>query len=388
MESIRAKQIDDYIKAGKEANIQPVGISSIIIEDERRDEPVYEIPIDLLRFNIDNGRFLAEKINKNKKLGFELDSDNKDHEIYFLELLLPEKDPESKKLVNDIKNSGQLVPGVITYDGYVVDGNRRMAALIKLYKETKKAKFEKLRVHRLPPTINPKNIYIIEIEHQLKKVGPKSYGPINEMLKIKEGTEKGLTVEEIANRIDWSENKIKESFSRLRMMDYFLTKIGKSEDYSILTNYNEHFVELMKGKDKLEREGSSAIDIDDYMEIFFKAMEANIDNSFDKVLGHRGPLRNLPEAFLDKTINPELKELINPEKNPTSEEIFKIIKNASDAIEFIKTNKKPIELLRQARVLIEKIDINSDMIFETQFINLLNAVGSTLQRFREKIINP
>ena len=388
MESIRTKQIDDYIKAGKEAKIQPIGISSIIIEDERRDEPVYEIPIDLLKFNVDNGRFFAEKINKNKELGFELDSDNKDHEVYFLELLLPEKDPESRRFVNDIKNGGQLVPGVITYDGYVIDGNRRMAALIKLYKETKKAKFEKLRVHRLPPTINPKNVYIIEIEHQLKKVGPQPYGPINEMLKIKEGIEKGLRIEEVANRIDWSENKVKESLSRLRMMDYFLTKIGRPGDYSILTNYNEHFVELMKGKNKLEREGSSAIEIDDYMEIFFKAMGANIDKSFDKVLGHRGPLRNLPEAFLDKTINPELKELINPENNPTSEEIFKTIKNASDAIEFIKTNKKPIELLKQARVLIEKIDINSDTIFETQFINLLNTVESTLQRFKEKINNP
>ncbi len=387
MESIRAKQIDDYIKAGIEAKIQPVGISSIVIEDERRDEPVYEIPIDLLRFNIDNGRFFAEKIKKNKELGLELDSDNKDHEVYFLELLLPKKDSEPRRFINDIKNRGQLVPGLITYDGYVIDGNRRMAALIKLHKETKKAIFEKLRVHRLPPTINPKNIYIIEIQHQLKKVGPQPYGPINEMLKIKEGTEKGLTVEEIANRIDWSENKAKDSLNRLRMMDYFLTKIGRPGDYSILTNYNEHFVELRKGKNKLEREGSSAIEIDDYMEIFFKAMESNVDRSFDKVLGHRGPLRNLPDAFLDKTINPELKELINPEKNPTSEEIFKTIKNASNAIEFIKTNKKPIELLKQVRVLIAKIDINNDTIFETQFINLLNVVERSLQRFKEKINN-
>jgi len=387
MQSLKERQITDYINAGLESTPpnQPAYKAKLKLEGEYKDHEVYKIPIDFLRFRLENGRFLAEKLKFERETGISLDPDNPQHEKHFIKLLLPKLDTDSKKLIKDIEKNGQLSPGVITFDGFVVNGNRRLAVLKNLFKKTHLENFNKIFIHRLPKNIDPKEIYKIELDLQFKSSLRKDYDPINEALKIKEGVDKGLTNDEVIEESGWGKKKIEDTLRRIRYMDIFLNKIGKPGEYSLLLGYNEHFVELLKGLNKLKSKGIVGIQTQEFIDIFVAVMRVNIEGSSPSKLTHRRHLRNLPDAYLEESISQDLKNLVSPSRTVTSEEIYNTINNASNAIAFIKANKEPYELLRQADVFLKKIDIQNASIFDSNFINKLASVERVIGEIRNKI---
>ena len=388
MDSIRAQKITDIIKAGEESTPSTQGVQTgpVKIRGKYEKLPIYIIPIKYLRFNLDNGRFFAEKLKLEERTGIELDPDNPDHEKYFLKLLLNKDDKDTDTTLEEIKKYGQRDPGVITFDGYVINGNRRMAALKKLHQEGPKPEYEFLKVHRLPKAFDVKELYRLELDLQIKKGIKKRYGPVNEALKIKEGIDKGFTTEEIKDGTEWSFKKIEDAIDRVDYYDVFLANFKRPGDYALLAGYNEHIVEMMKGIRKLEIEGKTALEIQNYMNIFFKGLEVNFDDDFEESLPHRGPLRNLKDAFLDDDLKEDLEDLIDPSKTFTTQDVYETIVNVSNNYESIKLNKKPVKILKNVLVLLRKIDENNEAIKEEEFTNKINEVEARLNVFKEKII--
>ncbi|MBU0496714.1 MAG: ParB N-terminal domain-containing protein [Candidatus Thermoplasmatota archaeon] len=131
--SKRAEDIKTFINEHQSCK---KGVYPIIISGKRDDRPFYELPLDLLRYNAFNGRFTAERLSLKHEIGRELDSnDSEDAEV--IRKILNGRHPtiqaenltkeKAENLKKSIKESGQLSPGVITADGYVINGNRRMA---------------------------------------------------------------------------------------------------------------------------------------------------------------------------------------------------------------------------------------------------------------------
>lgn len=207
---------------------------------------VYRLPIDLLFYNIRNGRFTAEYNELVKKEGGHLQPEKKDDANKIKLLLLNLDKTETTRTYNDIKIRGQWNCGVITEDGYMIDGNRRMSIISKLYDDTGSEEWKYLEVARLEEPISPEDLWTLEAGMQLGKDEIVRYGPVNELLKLREGKEAGLSEKAIVNTLYGydNEDEIKEKLNRLKLIDQYLRFMGISEKYSHVKNRVEHFINL------------------------------------------------------------------------------------------------------------------------------------------------
>ena len=95
--------------------------------------PVFKLPLDLLMFTAAPQRIRAESIIE---------------------------------LSHSLEQTGQIESGIITVDGYVIDGNRRMAALQNLVKQGR-SELDYLEVVRLPGDTSSTDVWKIEAGTQL-----------------------------------------------------------------------------------------------------------------------------------------------------------------------------------------------------------------------------
>ena len=201
------KRIDEYIKHNSDC-IYPRTLA-LILRGEKTDLPVYRLPIDYLFYNLKNGRFAAEYKELVIREGGELEVEKPENAKKIKNLLLNLDKNSTEVTKQDIEKRGQWNDGLITDDGYVIDGNRRMAILTKL-SESGEDKWNYINVARLPPNVDPKDLWKIEAGVQLGKEEILRYGPINELLKFKEGVDSGLTIQEISKTLYGYEDKVEE----------------------------------------------------------------------------------------------------------------------------------------------------------------------------------
>lgn len=184
VESRNAKELDDYIASSPECKLNRS--EPYEIRGNREELEVYRFPLSYLAYNIRNGRFASELRELESDLGKFLDPENPDDARRIEELLLKDKN-QAKFMTKDMMRVGQLRPGAITWDGRIIDGNRRVAVLRRLHDETSEERFNYFEAVRLPPNMSAKDLWRIEAGIQLSYDLKATYGPINELLKIREG---------------------------------------------------------------------------------------------------------------------------------------------------------------------------------------------------------
>ena len=86
MNENNAKTIDNYISKNPDSAVGKK--LSVIISGESQDIQVYKIPLNLLFYNIKNGRFAAEYIELKEKLSRELNPENPDDEKEIQKMLI------------------------------------------------------------------------------------------------------------------------------------------------------------------------------------------------------------------------------------------------------------------------------------------------------------
>src|SRR5882724_7992765 len=130
----QAEKISDYITAHPDALVKGRE-EPFEINGKRKDLQVHSLPLELLHYNIRNGRFAAELRELEASEGRRLDPQKpKDAEL--IEVLLLKDKTKAEWLRKDLVRVGQLKPATITHDGYIINGNRRAAVLTRLHKET------------------------------------------------------------------------------------------------------------------------------------------------------------------------------------------------------------------------------------------------------------
>ena len=244
MNEVNIKKIDDYIAQNPGAKLPQ--IHSVIIKGESEYIQVYKIPLNLLFFNIKNNNFVVKYLQLEK-----IDCDlqpNKIEDIQLIKKIFTGSDPKrSLELVSDLRKYGQREPGIITRDGYLIDGNRRMAMLADLFDETSDEKYNFMNVARIENAISAKDLWAMEAGISLGQDPKSRYGAINELLKLDEGRKAGFTNKEIADKlygID-DESEIKDKLERLDLMrKYLKAYYDDDEDFTPIEGYNEHFIDL------------------------------------------------------------------------------------------------------------------------------------------------
>lgn len=231
IQSIRVNELDEYIKGRPREENMAVRVE---IEGQIKTLHVWSIPIPRLTFNIRNGRFASELRAKEKALGRKLDPHVDADARIIRELLLDQDESETKALMDDVEKHGQIEPGIITADGAVINANRRMAVISTLHDETHEARFEYLKVARLPPNVGEKDLWRIEAGLQFAKDFRAEYGPINELLKLREGTECGLEPKDIAVSLlgRYTDKQVEGRLAVLKLIDNYLDAISRSQDYA------------------------------------------------------------------------------------------------------------------------------------------------------------
>ena len=236
--------IDNYIALHPESKLDKT--FPISLKGQKKDLEIYSLPTELLFYNIRNGRFAAEYKELVKKEGGYLEPENQEDAKKIQDLLLNLDKSETIQTYKDIKIRGQWNCGIISEDGYLVDGNRRMSILSKLYEDTGEAKWKFIEVAKLDESIGPEDLWSLEAGIQLGKDEIVRYGPINELLKLKEGVDAGLSLKSIVKTLYGyeDEEEINIKLKRLELIEQYLGFIGSPEKYSLVKNKHDHFIDL------------------------------------------------------------------------------------------------------------------------------------------------
>lgn len=238
--SERAKELDAFLRGTKEHGSRP-----LVIGGERKDFPSYLIPTALLRYNIQNGRFAAELKALQFQLKRELDPLAKRDAEEIRKLLLQQDPTMTQQLREEMKLIGQLEPGIVTHDGFVINGNRRMAIFEELHQTEPNGKWERIEVHRLPKGVGAKDLWRIEAGLQLSREKRLDYGPVNDLLKLREGNAAGMSPNEMAaTMFGVSAEDVAFKLKVLALVDQYLEYIGKADFYMEVDRKVEHFISL------------------------------------------------------------------------------------------------------------------------------------------------
>jgi len=254
----RSKVLEEYIK-NNPTQLVPEIKAPVLIGGQNQYLPVYRIPLKLLIYNIRNGRFSAELLKKESDLKRKLDPSIEQDAKILQEILLQQKPDETENLMNDLITHGQLDPGLVTFDGAVINANRRMAILSKLYSETGNDRYGYLKAAVLPKNINEKELWRIEAGLQFAKDFRLEYGPVNELLKLREGVKSGLTLTEISQSLGgrFTINELKSRLKVLELIDSYLESTNQKGQYikfqgqrtvELFNSLNDNVVEPLLNK--------------------------------------------------------------------------------------------------------------------------------------------
>lgn len=155
-----------------------------------------------------------------------------------------------REFVEDLKTRGQDEPAIITYDGYLINGNRRTAALKgigQLY----------IDCVVLPEDTTPKDIYELEQSLQIAEDFKEPYHWINELRNIKRGLEDkryDYTELQIAKRLRIDIKELRSKRKMLDLLDAFLIwrQIPGQYDYPKLEDTEQIFIQLEKALKKYQ----------------------------------------------------------------------------------------------------------------------------------------
>ena len=199
--------IDDFALEIEKAKTKGAKPAKTVIDfrNERKDgieRDIWYVPIDLSRYRKDNGRISSDVLHYEKSYG--LLDETREESQKKIEEFLREKDKEkTKELHSTIKHEGQRDPAIITCDGFLINGNRRMMVMKMLIREFPgNPKFNVMKVVILPgkndeggpPTLL--EIEQIENRYQLQSEGKAEYYAFDRALSMRRKIELGMALEE------------------------------------------------------------------------------------------------------------------------------------------------------------------------------------------------
>lgn len=391
MQSERAKLIDAYIQEHPDAE---VGNWQLVIGGTKEILPYYKFPIkSLLCYNINNGRFSMEKQQWESDYNRKLDSTNEDDEKIITQILTDIDKDKTKLLKDDIKKNEQMEPGVISHDGFVINGNRRMAILMQLHEENSSGKWEYLQAVRLPSSVSERDLWRIEAGLQLSMGKVLDYHPVNVLLKIKQGYKAGLKPKEIAAALyGRTEDWVKESLKRLQLIDQFISFFGKNQNYGLIETYrlSEHFIDIQKSIiSSKSKYNVKKKDIQKRIEYTFALIRASILNKKNKSksITHMD-IRRLGKIFAN--LNAEETFLTNLKDAKDSRKIEPdiIIDDFQNAVEVLKNQAdkdEPVKLINRALKALENIDTDSKHFKEEKVKSYIIKLSECVRKL-EKIL--
>lgn len=162
----------------------------------------YEIPMDLIIYNVENGR-IASLVKSYEREHSSFNPEKEEDAKQIAQFLYDSNDIANKKTKRNIVANGQLETGIITCDGVLVDGNRRVSLMRQIisdssFSTSERARCEKFRAIVLPEDADKKEILRLETTFQMgadEKVG---YNAIEKYLHAQDLSDQGFSTSDIS----------------------------------------------------------------------------------------------------------------------------------------------------------------------------------------------
>jgi hypothetical protein len=376
MNTQRESAINAYIKQHPDSKL--LGSLPVLVHGKVKPTDVFRLPINLLIFNLTNGRFAAELLDAEKKLGRELDPTSREDALIIRRFLLEQNEAETNALMDDLKKNGQLEPGIITFDGAVINANRRMAILQVLNEKTGDETFEYLNVARLPRGVDGKDLWRIEAKLQFGRDFRLEYGAVNELLKIRNGRRSGLSAKQISQATvgRYSERQVEEKLRTLKLMESYLEFIGKPLQYKTVQEgrITEHFNSLQGSVISSLSNSPLRNEIPKLTEIAFAMIEGG-NHSHWKIRELK-PIAELTKA------RKELFRVVN-KKGAVSRDpnvISNAFADAQTEVANQKDQEYPEKLAKRARSALEGIDSSHTSLRKPEFQQILAGISIEVNR--------
>ncbi len=218
---------------------------------------IHNVPIELPKYRLNNGRTLAAQaqyLAKHPDLphdffkkDLELEAaQNAQHEI--LGKMLHEKN-----LLDFFRKNEQEQPLILSHDGFVVNGNRRLCAMRALLAEDRGEfkRFESLDIVILPPATE-EEIDDLEAELQIHQDIKADYAWTARAFLYKwRKIEHNYTDEDIARRYKLGKGEVREWIQMLEFADRYLESRDKPGQYEEVEADEYAFRQLCKNRSKL-----------------------------------------------------------------------------------------------------------------------------------------
>lgn len=191
------------------------------IGGQNQDCPIYEVRVDKLHFNVQNGR-IATFISRYQAEHPEgLPQDQTELDNLIADMVEADNPKHLKTTMLDIKNKGQQQSAIILTNGVVIDGNRRFTCLRKL--STAEDTLRMLRCCVFPDTYDENAIKGLELEIQLGEDTKQEYDAISRLVDIDRWVNEGrMTAEEYAKHANMKQSKMKNCLAQIDMLKDFL----------------------------------------------------------------------------------------------------------------------------------------------------------------------
>ena len=366
---------------------------------------VYEIPIGdrfeiMLRFNLDNSRIIKHVLAAREN-GQELNPERKETQDFIRNILLNDRFYSKhaiKNLKEDLQNTGQLEPAIISCDGTVWNGNRRIAVMADMFKNEGDARYSKVKAVFLPE-LTKKELKQLEHRLQLAYDFKEDYDRVTLYLLCRERINEGWAYNELENSFKgrYTQKKIKEFIKQIDIIDKYLERIGRPREYPTLGDKGAEFFTAVQSHIDYEKNkrGTSDVEIDKITSEFFSAA-AHKDSTYQDA-------RHLSEVLQSKTaarstylknsqIYNNYPEYTKPDNNKTEKMFYpatvnSVLKNIRSAHAEMKSVEAdtPFDFAEKALKRLNEIkaeDIDPD---DTAFVDKLDEISDLVKRLKSYV---
>ena len=258
------------------SNSKPVSSYSLFYKEKKRVFDVFEVDPNLLRFNHLNGRIGTEMLEHwgddiEKIENYEVEELNN-----LIENFIWQKTTKANNATKrDIEDKGQLIPGIITRDGIIVDGNRRFMCVRKLNREGKNYPFLCVILDDTydDGADHEKQIKILETQIQIGADEKLAYGSLEKYWNVIHFKEKYIDItnptmhpSQLVKLMKLSnEKEIVKIYGIGKLMQEYLVYIECPNIYSRLKDTEELFIRLYSNYNLYKNgKGKVGWDIDEF----------------------------------------------------------------------------------------------------------------------------
>ncbi len=335
--------------------------------------PVKLIDGNYLKLDYENLIFSFILDREEKKFGFEIPINNNDFYQIIESIILNSyvKDVEIKKLTKDLLENGQVDPIIISHDGKIIDGNKRVIAYKISQNTSNKLDLSSILIVRLPKGLTDTEISEIHHSCHFKRssdfeLSNKYKNSIEIYNLIKELRLKGASNKKIAERLKISKKIVEESYGIMNLIDQFISESEKEIDYGFIkkNSLEKIFLRLFRRLNWISKIEMSTKEIINLRTTFRKASFRWIENYLDAQMILNGfipkeeNITHLSFLLLKPIILDHINIILN-RKNMSKERFHKIF------INLIEKSDDYISEIDEAESIYEKLSLMDGYLSQT-----------------------